>query len=191
MAEQPANGAERRYAGLMAAAQAGDATSYATLLRDCLPLIRATARFRGIPPDAVDDVVQDVLLTIHRVRHTYDPDRSFTAWLRAIAERRAIDLLRRHGRRHAREVFSPEAYDAHPDPGAAADDRVAQDERAKRLGEAVRSLPPGQRQAVELLAIRDRSLAEASAETGRSKVALKVNLHRALKALRSRMAGEG
>ncbi len=53
------------------------------------------------------------------------------------------------------------------------------------------ALPPGQRQAVELLAIRDRSLAEASAETGRSKVALKVNLHRALKALRARMPGEG
>lgn len=190
MVDQPADGAERRYAALMGAAQAGDAASYATLLRDCVPLIRAAARFRAVPPDSIDDVVQDVLLTIHRVRHSYDPARSFTAWLRAISERRAIDLQRRRGRRQSRELFSPEAYDAHPDPGHGADDHLARHERAQRLREAVRALPPGQRQAVELLALRDRSLAEASAETGRSKVALKVNLHRALKALRSRMAGE-
>ena len=195
MANQRAGGvgnpAERRWAALMEEAQAGDAGAYATLLRDCVPLIRAAARGRGVAPDAVDDVVQDVLLTLHRVRQTYDPSRSFTAWLRAIADRRAIDLQRRRGRRQSREVHSPDAYDAHADPAPAADDRVEHDERARRLGDAVRELPPGQREAVELLAIRDRSLAEASAETGRSKGALKVNLHRALKALRARLAGEG
>ena len=57
--------------------------------------------------DYVEDVVQDVLLTIHRARRTYNPNRSFTAWLRTIAERRAIDLLRRIGRQQAREVSSP------------------------------------------------------------------------------------
>ena len=183
--------AERRRAALMQAAQAGDGDAYAALLRDCVPLIRAVARGRGVAPDAVDDVVQDVLLTLHRVRHTYDPGRSFTAWLRAIAERRAIDLLRRRGRRQSREVHAPEAYEDHADPAESAETRVVAGERARRLGEAVRGLPPGQREAVERLALLDQSLAEASAETGRSKVALKVNLHRALKALRTRMAGEG
>ena len=58
---------------------------------------------------------------------------------------------------------------------------------AARLRAAVATLPPLQRQAVELLALSERSLEEASAETGRTKVALKVNLHRALRALRSRV----
>jgi RNA polymerase sigma factor (sigma-70 family) len=183
--------AERRRAALMVAAQEGDAESYAALLREAVPLIAAAARKRGIAPDAVDDVVQDVLLTIHRVRQTYDPSRSFGAWLHAIADRRAIDHLRRRGRRQTRELHAPEPYLSHPDPAESAEGRVVLGERARLLGEAVRQLPPGQREAVERLAIRDQSLAEAAAETGRSKVALKVNLHRALKTLRARMAGEG
>ena len=78
----------------MAAAQAGDRVAYEALLRDCVPLIKAVALRRGVTGDYVEDVVQDVLLTVHRARQTYDPNRSFTAWLRTIANRRAIDLLR-------------------------------------------------------------------------------------------------
>lgn len=94
-----------RRAQQMAAAQSGDRAAYEALLRDCVPLIRVFATRKGVPVDYIDDVVQDVLLTIHRARQTYDPARSFTAWLRIIAERRAIDLLRRYGRQRAREIY--------------------------------------------------------------------------------------
>ena len=60
-------------------------------------------------------------------------------------------------------------------------------DQARILAVAVAALPPGQRQAVELLALQERSLDQASADTGRSKVALKVNLHRAIHALRGRL----
>ena len=106
---------DMRRSALMAAAQAGDKTAYETLLRDCVPLIRAIARRQGVSADQVDDVVQEVLLTIHRARQTYDPSRSFTAWLRVIAERRAIDLLRQTGRRGARELHAPIAFENYPD----------------------------------------------------------------------------
>ena len=59
--------------------------------------------------------------------------------------------------------------------------------RASRLKAAAALLPPGQRQAFELLGLEERSLAEVSASTGRSVVSLKVNLHRALKALRAKL----
>ena len=72
--------------------------AYDTLLRDCIPFIQRVARAKGVPSDFVDDVVQETLLTIHQARQTYDPSRSFTAWLRTIAQRRAIDGLRRGGR---------------------------------------------------------------------------------------------
>ena len=91
-------GADRRRSALMAAAQAGDGVAYQALLRDCIPVIKSIARRRGVAADRIDDVVQDVLLTIHRARQTYDPNRSFTAWLCVIADRRAIDLLRRISR---------------------------------------------------------------------------------------------
>ncbi len=171
----------------MRAAQDGDGAAYAALLRDCLPLLALVARRQGVAQDRVDDVVQDVLITLHRVRHTYDPARSFNAWIRAITQRRAIDALRRTGRHGAREVHAPLAFEAHADAGAPADDRLVDAARATSLREAVAQLPPGQREAVEHMGLAERSLAEASALTGRSTGALKVNLHRALKSLRALM----
>ncbi len=66
---------------------------------------------------------------------------------------------------------------------------LAGDARSQEMKTAVAALSPGQREAVELLAFRQRSLAEAAAETGKTKGALKVNLHRALKTLRARFIG--
>jgi RNA polymerase sigma-70 factor (ECF subfamily) len=182
---------EARLAALMAAAQDGDAASYQRLLRACVPLIRSAARGQGVPADRVDDVIQDVLLTVHRVRRTYDPARPFTPWLRAIAHRRAIDALRSLGRQRTREVHAPLAYESHPDSAVTAAQDLERSDRARELRAAVAALPDGQRQAVEELAFRERTLDEASVSTGRSKGALKVNLHRALKALRAQLAKRG
>lgn len=184
---------DERLSADMAAAQAGDAAAYRSLLSACLPVVAGMARAQGVRGDAVDDVIQDTLLTLHRARATYDPGRPFLPWLRAITRRRAIDVLRRSGRR-PREVHDPLAYEAHrdagPPPGASLEAR----ERDGTLTRAVAALPPGQREAVEHLAFRERSLDETAAITGRTKGALKVNLHRALKALRaslSRETGDG
>ena len=174
-------------AALMGAAQTGDQQAYARVLKACVPMIGAAARRTGVRPDRIDDVVQDTLITIHRALPTYDPARPFAPWLRAIATRRAIDSLRLHGRHGAREVQDEFAYMAHAEPGPDAEASVNRRDDAARLRAAIATLPPLQRQAVELLALSERSLDEASQETGRTKGALKVNLHRALRALRSRV----
>lgn len=173
---------------LMAAAQGGDQSAYRRVLGESVPLIRRTARRWGVPPSGIDDVVQEVLLAIHRMLATFDPSRSYEAWLSAIAKRRSIDFLRSSGRRNAREVFEPIAYENHPDDTdvAAAEERRSE---RKQLGEAVSALPEGQREAVEVLAFGDRSLEEGAELTGRSKTALKVNFHRAIRSLRSRLTG--
>src|SRR6202142_4015678 len=111
-------GADRRRSAWMAAAQTGDGAAYQALLRDSIPVIKSIARRRGVVADRIDDVVQDVLLTIHRARQTYDPSRSFTAWLSVIADRRAIDLLRRISRQDVREVHAPLAFEGHADHSA-------------------------------------------------------------------------
>ena len=171
----------------MAAAQRGDAAAYQALLRDCVPVIAASARRQGVSADRVDDVVQEVLITIHRARATYDPARPFLPWLRAIAQRRAIDGLRRSGRQAVREVHDPIAYEAHAGDSVAADDLLDARTHERALRASIATLPPGQRQAVERLGLRGQTLEEAAADTGRSKVALKVNLHRAIKALRVKL----
>lgn len=171
----------------MAAAQDGDAGAYRRLLRDCLPVIAGMARAQGVRPEAVDDVVQDTLMTIDRARATYDPARPFLPWLRAITQRRAIDAMRRSGRR-PREVHDPIAYEAHADLGPLPGSGIETNQRDAALVRAVAGLSPGQREAVEHLAFKERSLEEAAAITGRSKGALKVNLHRALKVLRNTLS---
>ncbi len=179
-----------RRSAQMAAAQAGDRAAYEALLRDCVPLIKVVAVRQGVAADHIDDVVQDVLLTIHRARQTYDPARSFTGWLRTIAERRAIDLLRRTGRQRAREIHSPLAFESYAeetaDPSRTAGDAAS----SRRVNEALAMLPERQREAVQVLVLEERSLAEAAIATRRSKGAMKVNLHRALKALRAKFEGK-
>ncbi len=181
--------ADLRRAAWMAAAQAGDRVAYERVLGESTGVIRSVARRQGVPVDLLDDVVQETLITIHRVRHTYDPSRSYHAWLAAIAARRGIDALRQHGRRDRRELHEPLAMENHADEHEASD-ATEHEQRAAALREAIATLPPGQREAVEHLGLRERSLAETAALTGRSTGALKVNLHRALKALRGRLHGD-
>jgi RNA polymerase sigma factor (sigma-70 family) len=178
---------DRRWSALMIAAQAGDGTAYEDLLRQCVPFIKNVARWRNITGDRADDVVQDVLLTIHRARHTYDPRRSFTAWLRVIADRRAIDLIRRTHREQRLEVHAPLAFESHADETADPARGIAHTDETATVGRVLEALPIRQREAVRYLVLEEHSLADTAVLTGRSKVSLKVNLHRALKALRGRM----
>src|ERR1700751_4501112 len=92
---------ERRWSGLMAAAQDGDRRAYERLFREGAPFVRTIARRRHAAADRAEEVVQDVLLTVHRIRHTYDPSRPLSHWLAMIAQRRSIDALRRRTPRDA------------------------------------------------------------------------------------------
>jgi RNA polymerase sigma-70 factor (ECF subfamily) len=175
----------------MALGQEGDRVAYDQLLREIQPFIRGIVRrHHGGHADRVEDVLQDVLLTLHRVRHTYDPARSFRHWLTAIARHRSIDALRQRSRRTAIEVAQDSAtlaVESFIDP---ATDRIAEAyATADQLGKAIFYLPALQREAIDLLRLKDLSLAEASKLTGRSIVALKVNVHRALRSLQSQTIG--
>jgi RNA polymerase sigma-70 factor (ECF subfamily) len=178
---------DRSLADLMQAAQAGDRAAYQAALRACVPIAAATARRTGVPADAIDDVVQDVLLTVHRALPTYDPARPFQPWLRAITVRRSIDAFRSRGRRGAREVHDPDAYENHPEEQPDVFEAASRQGDASRLRAAIATLPPRQREAIEIIGLREHSLEQASQATGSSKVALKVNFFRALKSLRARL----
>lgn len=175
---------------LMVAAQAGDQTAYRAVLSAVVPIIRRVARAIGVQPPSIDDVVQDTLLSMHRLLHTYDPSRPFGPWLNSIARRRSIDVLRSRGRRAKREVHAPIAYDNHPEET----DRftaVEMREDTERLRPAIDALPESQREAVTLLGLDGYSLAESAELSGKSKTALKVSFHRAIKSLRARLEGSG
>ena len=179
---------EQRWSRLMASAQDGDRVAYERLLREIVPFIGAIVFRQHRSQDRIDDAVQDVLLTIHRVRHTYDPARPFKPWLSSIVRRRSIDLLRRRGRRSQLEISDDTAYETFADPGANRAMEVYA--TSEGLSEAIAGLPAQQREAVELLKLKEMSLAEASEASGRSVAALKVNVHRAIRSLRARLTGD-
>lgn len=169
----------------MTQAQAGDQASYRRLLRAITPLLTAIVRRSMRHPQDVEDTVQDILLTMHVIRATYDPQRPFRPWLIGVARNRIADRVRSRARRHAREMaLAPEHETLGEDTanaGSGLDDAL--------LHAAIDSLPPGQRQALELMKLKEMSLQEASAQTGLSVTALKVATHRGLKQLR-RLLGE-
>jgi RNA polymerase sigma-70 factor (ECF subfamily) len=178
----------RLWSEWMRSAQAGDARAYDRLLRDVLPLVRALLRRDGNAAADVEDITQDVLLTVHRVRHTYDPARPFRPWLAAIVARRRIDALRRRIRIGRVEINDEAAHETFADP--AANEELEAVRAGTEVGELLRALPPRQRAALEALKLRELTLAEAAAESGQTVGALKVNAHRALKTLR-RLLGAG
>lgn len=173
----------------MRAAQSGERASYERLLREITPFVRNVARRHCRHPHDLEEMVQETLLTVHRVRHTYDPARPFSPWLTAITQRRAIDILRRLKRVSSHESADVESIETFAAP--AANQELEAVRSAEEVGTLLQRLPPRQREALEALKLREMSLAEASAASGQSVGALKVNAHRALKALRALMQGRG
>ena len=166
----------------MRRAQAGDQAAYALLLRVLLPTIRARVRRRIYDEALVDDVIQETVLTVHRMRHTYDPSRPMMPWISAIIAARSIDALRKRGRAQSREVSDDDALARAVDTGSSkAADTFAVDQEVRRL---LDHLPPRQRTVVELVKLREMSLDDAAAHSHTSVSAIKALLHRAFETLR-------
>ena len=166
---------------LMARAQAGDSGAYRRLLVEISPYLRALAGRRHRDPSDVEDAVQDILLTVHAIRQTYDPSRPFGPWLVAIANRRLIDRLRRQGRMRGRESPLTDEHETFPAAQSNLDEAISD---RRELQAAMETLPAGQRQAIQLLKLKEMSLKEAAAASGMSVAALKAATHRALSSLR-------
>ena len=181
---------DERFGALMQAAQTGDSDAYLLLLQELTPRLRqaiARRRRRGSGSTDVEDLVQDVLLALHVARATYDPGRPFLPWFLAIVRNRLADGARRFGRQAAHEM-QVEDLDVTftQDP---TNNRAEALVDVPALRDAIQALPAGQREAIEMLKLRELSLKEASAVTGVSTGALKVATHRAMGALRKMLAG--
>jgi len=171
----------------MTAAQRGDGEAYAELLTEIATMVRRILgrKIGFFRPAELDDVVQDVLLSVHAVRATYDAGRPFTPWLMAIMRHRVADRARRYARTSAHEIVVDDLDVTFSAGETNASERDSGDRDA--LHAAIRSLPPGQREAIELLKLKELSLRDAAAASGTTIGALKVATHRAMKALREKL----
>jgi RNA polymerase sigma factor (sigma-70 family) len=170
-------------ARLMKAAQAGDQDAYIQLLQEVtIRLRRIVRRSRSFLRDQdIEDLVQDILLSLHSVRATYNSQRPFMPWLLAITRNRIADGARRYARTNSREVNADCLDVTFPSENA---NTTAEVFGERDLRNAIEGLPAAQRTAVEMLKLREMSLKEAAAASGMSIGALKVAAHRAVIALR-------
>ena len=176
-----------RWAELMILAQNADAGAYRLLLQELVPYLGAFLRKKFGSVSYLDDLVQEIMIGIHKARHTYQPDRPFLPWLHAIIRYKSIDLMRTRLRRESREVLNGEAIDQESETFWAAETNT---DLGDRVLLAVAALPLKQRTTVEMLKVEGLSVKEVANRTGWSESAIKVTAHRAYEALRRRFRGE-
>jgi RNA polymerase sigma-70 factor (ECF subfamily) len=170
---------DEKWAEMMRAAIAGDASVYRRLLEEIGRSVRATARgafARARVGDAdVEDVVQETLLAIHLKRDTWDGGLRLAPWVAAIARHKIIDAMRRRGARRFQPIEDFESILATPeieDPHARSD--------AERL---IAHLQPRQRDIVRSISLEGQSIAATATRLSMTEGAVRVALHRSLKML--------
>ncbi len=170
---------EESLRSLMVLAQQGDKRAYATLLDEAG---RWLSRFyaQKIAPDAVDDLVQDTLMSVHRKLASYDPKRPFLPWLAAIARYRWVDRLRQTYKHEASALDFDVEEEGHEDVVGA---KISIDRLLSQL-------PENQAEVIRLTKIEGHSVAEACERTGQSESLVKVNVHRGLKKLSALIESE-
>jgi RNA polymerase sigma-70 factor (ECF subfamily) len=160
---------------LLRAAIAGDERAYREFLRSAAGLVRSFARRRiaGGGLDA-EDVVQETLLAIHMKRHTWRDGGEVTPWIYAIARHKLIDAFRRRGRLAEVEIEAIAETFAEPEIEPVVE---------RDIGRALATLAPGQRSVVAAVSVEGRSIRETATSLGISETAVRVALHRGLKAI--------
>jgi len=179
---------EKRCSALMRAAQHGDSAAYSALLHAILPLLQRLVRnqLRFLQAADREDLVQEILLSIHAARASYDPKRPYMPWLMSIAHRRIVDRARRSSRQRARELLVDDFGEPVADQPLNNEEPQYGDPEA--LHRALKELPARQRTAIELVKLRELSVNEASEMSGMGRSALRVSVHRAIKSLRNSLA---
>ena len=170
---------EERLSSALKRGRAGDAAAYCEFLSAAGALLRRyiarqLTRLGRTDCDA-EDIVQEVLLAIHTKIHTYDEEVPVTAWIHAIARYKLIDFLRSTAPVGQRLSLT-DVENVVGDDGAGF-------EAALAVGKILDALPKHLRMPIELTKLRGLSVAETAASTGLSQAAVRVYVHRGIKAM--------
>jgi RNA polymerase sigma-70 factor (ECF subfamily) len=167
---------------LMRQSLAGDQRAYAELLRETSRFLRPFLAKRLSFTNEVDDLLQEILISIHKARHTYDGNRPYKPWVYAIAKFRLQDYLRAHYSdqlRHAIDLSEiEESSSEHVTESAISYESIS--------GE-IQKLPEKQAAILQLIHQEGYTAKEVAEKMGMNVSAVKVAAHRAYKILRSKL----
>jgi RNA polymerase sigma-70 factor (ECF subfamily) len=174
---------EAQFHAWMIGAQSGDGVATQSLLTGLAPRLRSFFRAKGSDLDAAEDLVQETLIAIYTKRGLFDPSQKLLTWAYAIARYRMIDRWRSN-RRRGQELPIEDFEHV-----LEAQDHQAGDP-VRDVARLLATLPPKQRTAIELVKLKDMSIAQASETSGLSPSDIKISIHRGLKTLMARMKAD-
>lgn len=163
----------------------GDGAAYHRFLQRLAALLRGYFRRRLQQlPDEVEDLVQETLMAVHAQRQTYRRSEPLTAWVHALARYKLVDLWRRRARHEALNEPLDDELEMFAQPDSEAG------EARRDLGQLLARLPDHQRLPIQHTKLEGLSVSEAARLTGMSESAIKVGVHRGLKALARQWKGQ-
>jgi RNA polymerase sigma factor (sigma-70 family) len=187
---------EIRLSSLLSLTQSGDAVAYEEFLIETQKILARYVHAHWFDKSSVDDVVQNILFSVHKCRMSYDPALSFYPWLFSIAKCRLIDELRkiqRHKKLKASVAFGLDEFlDSCQPSSKSPEEHAISDEKSEflqKVDSALLEIPERQREAVLLLKAHERSVREGAELMGVSEGAFKVLAHRGYNALRKILKG--
>ncbi|NET71238.1 MAG: sigma-70 family RNA polymerase sigma factor [Sphaerospermopsis sp. SIO1G2] len=167
---------------LMQSTQSGDKHAYALLLKEAKTLINRYLYKRVSVQEDIPDIAQEILLSIHKARHTYQPEKPFTPWLYAICNYRLSDYLRRTYR--SKEDACDDFSMVIDHLSTAADDKT---ETRELLTKVLSCLNEKQRTIIKRLYFQEDSAKEVAEQLHISVTDVRTSAHRAMKRLRHEM----
>ena len=159
---------------LVDAARNGDGEAFGHLYAFYARMVHGILMAR-VPPDEVDDLVQDVFLAAFRKVHTLRDAAAFGPWLAMITRNRANDFHR----------HKPETAEL-PEDIVAADRTEAE---AAAILALIHTLPDAYRETLVLRLVEGMTGPEIAERTGLTAASVRVNLHRGMKQLREKLGG--
>lgn len=167
---------------LMQRSLAGDQRAYAVLLQETARLLRPFLSKRLSFANEVDDLLQEILISIHKARHTYDGQRPYKPWAYAIAKYRLQDHLRMHYADQLRHAVDFDELE-----GSLSDDVTETDFSYESISGEVQKLPEKQATILRLIHQDGYTAKEVAVKMGMNESAVKVAAHRAYKVLREKL----
>lgn len=163
-------------------AQKGNKNAYNRLLHEVIPYIRGILVPRITSKDWVEDIIQEVLISVHKSLHTYSADRPFKPWLFALIQYRKSDFLRKVYKKKALRQRYINQHRAQTGTDNVTNQTTAGE--YKDIERILLTIPEDQRTIFEMLKIRGYTAKEVADQMGMSESAVKVSAHRTLKRLR-------
>jgi len=165
----------------MALAMAGDKAAYNVVLHKISASLIGYVG-RKVPLKDRDDVVQDILLSIHKARHTYDCTRPLMPWVMAIARFRLSDHWRQYYGHSFHEMANIEDM-----KNILSEDKTKSMESHEDINRILLSLPPKQQEILDLMYRQDKTVKEVADLLKMNISAVKTAAHRSYKVFRKRM----